>query len=154
MATPAANASRCARHKAGHGGLLTGHAMPGFIHSLARGVLVHMAMPEPYLNPGPARDEVDATSGPILLEFGTAWCGHCQAAAPAVAEALAERPDVEHIKVEDGPGRRLGRSFRVKLWPTFIVLKDGVEMARVVRPERTDEVRAALARTLGAQSSG
>lgn len=84
------------------------------------------------------RDEVDAMSGPVLLNFGTNWCGHCQAAAPLVDEALAERSDVRHIKVEDGPGRPLGRSYRVKLWPTLIFLQDGVETARAVRPETVD----------------
>ena len=97
-----------------------------------------------YRNPGPTRDEVDVSQGPILLEFGTPWCGHCQLAAPAVAEALGEFPGIEHIKVEDGPGRPLGRSFRVKLWPTLIVLKDGVEVARAVRPETVEPVRALL----------
>ena len=100
-----------------------------------------------YLNPGPTRDEIDATPGLNLLEFGTAWCGHCQAAAPAVATVLSQFPSARHIKVEDGPGRRLGRSFGVKLWPTFIVLQDGVEVARSVRPERPDQIRDVLTRT-------
>jgi len=103
-------------------------------------------MTEPYLTPGPSRDEVDSMPGAVLLEFGTGWCGHCQAAAPAIVQTLAEHPAVKHVKVEDGPGRRLGRSFGVKLWPTLIALKDGVEIARVVRPERTDEIRAVLGR--------
>ncbi len=85
-------------------------------------------------------------TGAVLLEFGTAWCGHCQAAAPAVAEALIDHDEVRHIKVEDGPGRRLGRSFHVKLWPTLIVLNDGVEISRAVRPETVDQVRAVINR--------
>jgi thioredoxin 1 len=103
-------------------------------------------MPQPYLNPGPTREEIDAAPGAVLLEFGVEWCGHCQLAAPAITEALADAPAVQHIKVEDGPGRPLGRSFRVKLWPTLIVLQDGAEIARVIRPEQAEEVRAALAR--------
>jgi thioredoxin 1 len=103
-------------------------------------------MPTDYQNPGPAREEIDSTLGSVLLEFGTGWCGYCQRAAPAVAEALQDHPGVEHIKVEDGPGRQLGRSFRVKLWPTLIALKDGVEVARAVRPEQADEVRNVLQR--------
>jgi len=102
-------------------------------------------MPSDYQNPGPTREEVDARRGPLVLEFGTAWCGHCQLAAPAVEQALAEKPGVAYVQVEDGPGRRLGRSFCVKLWPTLIILNDGVEVARVVRPTTTEEVRAALA---------
>jgi thioredoxin 1 len=105
-------------------------------------------MPADYLNPGPTRDEVDATPGPVALEFGTSWCGYCQGAAPAIAAALAEAPAVRHLKVEDGPGRPLGRSFRVKLWPTIVCLKDGVERARVVRPQNVEEIRAALAQTV------
>ncbi len=101
-------------------------------------------MPADYQNPGPTRDEIDASQGSMLLEFGTGWCGHCQAAGPAIAEALADNPAVQHIKVEDGPGRPLGRSFRVKLWPTAIFLKDGQEVARVVRPVTADELRPAL----------
>jgi thioredoxin 1 len=101
-------------------------------------------MNEEYLNPGPGREEVDASDGPVLLEFGTGWCGYCQAAAPVIRDALAEFPSVQHLKVEDGPGRRLGRSFRVKLWPTTIFLKDGVEIARAVRPESIEEVRHGL----------
>ncbi len=97
-----------------------------------------------YQNPGPSRKQIDSTAGLVLLEFGTPWCGHCQAAAPAVAEALAEFPGIEHLQVEDGPGRPLGRSFRVKLWPTLIALKNGVEAARAVRPESVDSVRGLL----------
>ena len=102
------------------------------------------AMPGDYINPGPTREEIDATRGPVVLEFGTNWCGHCQAAAPAIAEALAEFPSAQHIKVEDGPGRPLGRSFRVKLWPTAIFLKDGVEISRAVRPETANEILLCL----------
>ena len=102
-------------------------------------------MANDYLNPGPSRQEVDAMAGAVLLEFGTGWCGHCQFAAPAVAKALEDHPEVQHIKIEDGPGRRLGRSFRVKLWPTLIALRDGVEVARAVRPEQADEIQRMLA---------
>jgi len=54
-----------------------------------------------------------------------------------------------HNKVEDGPGRRLGRSYRVKLWPTLIFLRDGQEVERLVRPTQAAEVAAALHRLRG-----
>jgi thioredoxin 1 len=102
-------------------------------------------MTSEYENPGPSREEIDATTGPVLLEFGVDWCPHCQAAAPAVEEALADHAAVRHIKVEDGKGRRLGRSFGVKLWPTLIALKDGAEAARAVRPTEVEQVERILA---------
>src|SRR5690349_11487108 len=98
-------------------------------------------MPDRYANPSPTREEVDAKPGPLILEFGTDWCGYCQSASPLIRAALTAFPNVEHIKVEDGPGRQLGRSFRVKLWPTAIFLNDGVEVTRAVRPESADEIR-------------
>ncbi len=101
-------------------------------------------MPGQYIAPGPSREEIDATRGPVVLDFGTNWCGFCQAAAPIIEEALAEFASIPHIKVEDGPGRPLGRSFRVKLWPTAIFLKDGVEVTRAVRPESANEIRLCL----------
>lgn len=101
-----------------------------------------------YATTAPARAEVDALAGPTVLEFGTGWCGWCRGAQPLIAEAFAGHPGVRHIKVEDGPGRPLGRSFRVKLWPTLVFLKDGQELARVTRPSSADEVRAALAKVL------
>ena len=78
--------------------------------------------------------EVQALRGPKVLQFGTDWCGHCQAAAPLADAALAGLPPDARIFVEDGPGRALGRAFRVKLWPTLVFLQDGQEVARVVRP--------------------
>ncbi len=94
----------------------------------------------------PARAEVDASSGPMVLDFGTNWCGWCRGAQPLIAACLASHPEVRHVKVEDGPGRPLGRSFRVKLWPTLVFLKDGREAARVVRPSRVEELNEALAK--------
>jgi thioredoxin 1 len=99
-----------------------------------------------YAETEPRRDEVERLEGATLLEFGSPWCGHCRRAQPLLAEALAERPGLRHIKVADASGRRLGRSFRVKLWPTLVFLSGGKEVARVVRPHDADEIRAALAR--------
>jgi thioredoxin 1 len=82
----------------------------------------------------PERAAVDRMQGPVVLEFGTPGCGYCVSAQPLIEASFTRFPDVVHIKVEDGRGRRLGRSFRVKLWPTLVFLRDGVEVARLVRP--------------------
>jgi len=98
-----------------------------------------------YAKTAPTRAEVDAFTGAAVLEFGTDWCGYCQGAQRHIAEALARAPQIDHLKIEDGPGRPLGRSFRVKLWPTLIFLRDGVEVARVVRPTDARAVEEGLA---------
>jgi thioredoxin 1 len=93
----------------------------------------------------PRREEVDAMPGPTLLEFGSPWCGWCRRAQPLVAEGLARHPRVRHIKIADASGRRLGRSFRVKLWPTLVFLSDGKETVRLVRPDDAQPIAEALA---------
>jgi thioredoxin 1 len=106
-----------------------------------------MVAPAPYLSEieAPYRAEVDAWRGLTVLEFGTDWCGHCRTAQPAVAQALAQQPQWQHLKVEDGAGRALGRSYRVKLWPTLIFLRDGQEVARLVRPTQPEQLQAVWA---------
>ena len=90
------------------------------------------------------RAEIDSLAEPVVIEFGTSWCGHCMAAQPLIESAMADYPALSHLKVEDGPGRPLGRSFRVKLWPTLIFMAGGQEMARLVRPASAGEISSAL----------
>jgi thioredoxin 1 len=104
-------------------------------------------MSTPYSETAPTRAEVDALTGTTVLEFGANWCGICRGAQPAIAEALAGQP-IRHLKIEDGPGRPLGRSFGVKLWPTLVFLSHGAEAARVVRPASAQDVSDALAKLL------
>jgi thioredoxin 1 len=82
--------------------------------------------------------------GSVVVEFGTAWCGFCRAAAPQVESLVREHPGIRHLKVEDGPGRPLGRSFRVRLWPNFVFLRDGVIVRQLARP-RANELKEAFA---------
>jgi len=103
-------------------------------------------MAKQYSSNEPSRAEVDAYTGAAVVEFGSNTCGYCMRAQPLIEEAFSRHSGVRHIKVEDGKGRPLGRSFRVKLWPTLVFLKDGKEIERVVRPTDADAMQAALAR--------
>jgi thioredoxin 1 len=103
-----------------------------------------MPLDRDYDKPEPTRADVESWPGATLLEFGASWCPHCQAAQPAIEAALAAFPQVKHVKIGDGKGKPLGRSFTVKLWPTLIVLKDGREVARVVRPTDSAAITAGL----------
>lgn len=99
-----------------------------------------------YASVEPSREEVDGLPGSTLVEFGAPWCGICKAAQPLIAKALAGAEPLRHLKIEDGSGRPLGRSFGVKLWPTLVFLRDGREVGRLVRPTSVDAISDELAR--------
>lgn len=112
-----------------------------------------MGMNTRYETVEPLRTQIDALPGPTIVEFGTPWCGHCKALQPALSQALQDRPEVHHVKVEDGPGCPLGRSFMVTLWPTLIFMQDGREITRLVRPEGAALLQQALQRQHDAASA-
>ncbi len=103
-----------------------------------------MAYVREYEDESITREQLDQSDGLRLLEFGANWCGYCIAAQPDIEAALAEHRELPHIKIADGPGRSLGRSFRVKLWPTLILIRDGEETGRIVRPESEKDLKEFL----------
>ncbi len=105
-----------------------------------------MIIDEEYATHEPEREEVDQLAGATLLEFGSPGCGHCRAAQPLLASAFAAHPGVRHVKIADTSGRPLGRSFKIKLWPTLVFLLDGHEIARLVRPVDVSSIADALAK--------
>src|SRR5947207_3171764 len=105
-----------------------------------------MAYTPDYSLTEPTRSEIDSLAGPVLVEFGAPWCGHCMGTQPALKELLKRYPEVQHIKIYDGKGKPLGRSFQVKLWPTLVFMRDGQVKARLVRPSET-ELRETMAST-------
>jgi len=91
----------------------------------------------------PTREQIDQTPGLVVVEFGANWCGHCQALRPHLEKLLQMHPEVQHIRIEDGKGRRLGRTFGVKLWPTLVLMRNGQILEQLVRPE-VDAVKQGL----------
>lgn len=101
-------------------------------------------MNEEYQITAPLREDVDRLDGATVVEFGTGWCGFCRAAQPLISAAFAGHAGVRHLKIEDGSGRPLGRSYGIKLWPTLVFLRDGKETARLVRPQNSAAISEAL----------
>ena len=63
---------------------------------------------------------------------------------------LTHHPQVHHIPVEDGKGKPLGRSFRVKLWPT-LALRAGQVVSQLVRPS-AEEITKAFEELVGTRT--
>lgn len=104
-----------------------------------------MGITREYAAQEPTRADIDAMTEPLVLEFGAPWCGYCREMQPWLESALASHPGIRHIKIEDGKGKRLGRTFAIKLWPTLLFIRQGRETQRVVRPHGIAAIRDALA---------
>lgn len=103
---------------------------------------IKMAYVATYQQQEPRREEVDQWTGLVMLEFGTDWCPICQAAQADIQSALEPHPGVRHVKIEDGKGKPLGRSFRVKLWPNLVFVRDGQVVQQLARPSKSEIVHA------------
>jgi thioredoxin 1 len=91
-----------------------------------------------------SRAEIETMKGLVMLEFGASWCGYCKAAQSLIEEALSAFPNIHRIRIEDGKGQRLGRSYGVKLWPTLIFLNNGMEVNRIIRPTNVLMIKQVL----------
>jgi len=112
-----------------------------------------MSYAREYLAQEPSRADVDAADGLQLIEFGAPDCGFCVAIQSSLARTLEVADEngtsLTHHKIEDGSGRPLGRSFNIKLWPTLVLMRDGVELGRVVRPTGAPQLRDLLSKAGG-----
>lgn len=103
-----------------------------------------------YALQAPEPQDLAALAGITVVEFGAPWCGHCQGIQTWLQAVLDGASDVRHIKIEDGKGKRLGRSYGVKLWPTLVVLLHGHELGRLSRPSQAQALIDMLSATRGA----
>jgi thioredoxin 1 len=70
---------------------------------------------------------------PVLVDFSAEWCPPCRAVEPIVeqlAEDLAGQLVVTRVDVDASP--ETAARYRVMSMPTFVVLVDGEERARLV----------------------
>lgn len=66
-----------------------------------------------------------------MLDFWAQWCAPCRLMSPIVDE-LAKEYNVEKVDVDTEEGNELAKQYNIKGIPTFIFLKDDMEVDRIV----------------------
>jgi thioredoxin 1 len=76
-------------------------------------------------------NEVVKSDKPVFVDFWADWCGPCKAIAPAVEEVAFDYQDrVKTAKIDIDANPEIPERYKVEVYPTFIVFKDGKEVAR------------------------
>jgi len=81
------------------------------------------------------RERVLEGDGPIVVEFMSPTCSHCQALAPVlqqVADKVRESVQIFHVDIDAEP--ELAANFGIEGTPTLVLFDAGQEVGRVVGP--------------------
>jgi thioredoxin 1 len=86
---------------------------------------------------------------PVVVDFWASWCPLCRLMNPVIDELAGEHPELAFFTIDADANHRTVIEHGVLSMPTFLVFKDGREVARLVgsRPKRrmAAELEQALA---------
>jgi len=76
---------------------------------------------------------VAAAAGVTLIDFTAAWCGPCRTLAPILAQLATEYAGkVQIVALDVDDHQEVAQRYDVRAMPTMVVLRDGVEVGRLV----------------------
>uniref|UniRef100_A0A5B7AU86 Thioredoxin n=1 Tax=Davidia involucrata TaxID=16924 RepID=A0A5B7AU86_DAVIN len=85
----------------------------------------------------------------VVLEFAASWCGYCQLMEPAVEEMARTYSNVVvFVKIDWDEMRDVTRDYGVRGFPTFILLKKGKKLAKVLGAKK-DELKKQIEKHKG-----
>ena len=74
--------------------------------------------------------------------FSATWCGPCKATKPTFNSLKESVTDVEYQLVDVDDEGHLAEQFNIRAVPTFVLLKDNVEVARMSGGASADKLKA------------
>ncbi|KAG8366840.1 hypothetical protein BUALT_Bualt16G0009700 [Buddleja alternifolia] len=74
----------------------------------------------------------------MVVDFSATWCGPCKFIEPAFKDMAAKYTDVDFVKIDVDELSDVSREFGVQAMPTFVLLKQGKEVERVVGAKKDE----------------
>ncbi|KAI9170095.1 hypothetical protein LWI28_022504 [Acer negundo] len=74
----------------------------------------------------------------LVIDFTATWCGPCKSMEPAIKEFVAKYTEVEFIKIDVDKFKEIAKQFGIEAMPTFILVKKGKEVDRLVGAKKDD----------------
>ena len=78
-----------------------------------------------HVTEGTFRQEVEACSAPVLVDFYAEWCGPCKMVQPEHEALAAENNNIVVAKVNVDENNNLAERFSINSIPCMILFKDG-----------------------------
>lgn len=77
-----------------------------------------------------------------VIMFSASWCGPCQKTKPTFNTLKESASDVEYQLVDVDENSDLAQRFNIRAVPTFVLLKDEAEVARMSGGASADKLKA------------
>ncbi|KAK3413346.1 hypothetical protein EUGRSUZ_I01913 [Eucalyptus grandis] len=74
----------------------------------------------------------------MVIDFAASWCGPCRMMEPAVSAMASKFADVEFAKIDVDELSDVAREFSVQAMPTFVLVKKGKEVDRIVGAKKDE----------------
>ena len=77
-----------------------------------------------------------------IMMFSALWCSPCKATKPIFNSLKETTSDVEFTLIDVDEKGNLAEQFNIRAVPTFVLLKDNVEVARMSGGATADKLKA------------